>query len=332
MLNLREKYGINFEYIPIITGPTASGKSSLAMKLCQEINGELVSCDSMQIYKYLNIGTAKPTIEDQKLVKHHMIDIIEPNESYSVNDYVLKCHEVIDSILSKGKMPVLCGGTGQYIQALYEGINYIKDPVDQEIIDKLYSEFEEKGIEEIYQKLSQVDPIAASKIHPNNTRRVIRAYAVFLATNKTFTNWNNESKTQGPVYPFKVFIINHDRSVLYDRINKRVDIMVEDGLLEEARKLYDAKLLVNSTAKQAIGYKEIYEHFDTFVSLEKAIDNIKLRSRHYAKRQLTWFRTFPELNLVHPIICGKDYVTGTFEYSVDKKMIESIEELIELLR
>ena len=223
-----ENYNVPFKYIPIIAGPTASGKSSLAIKLAQKINGEIISCDSMQIYRKLDIGTAKVTKEEQELVPHHMVDILNPDESFSVNDFALKAIEVIEDILKRGKLPVLCGGTGQYISALYYGIKYVDEPIDQKIIDDLYKEAEEHGIDRIYDELVRIDPVAASKIHKNNTRRVIRAYAVYLSTGKNFSWWNENSKTDGPVFPFKLFAIDHDRSILYERINSRVDLMIED--------------------------------------------------------------------------------------------------------
>ena len=229
-----------------------------------------------------------------------MVDILNPDESFSVNDFAIKAVETIEDILSRGKMPVLCGGTGQYISALYYGIKYVDEPIDQKIIDDLYIEFENQGIDRIYDELVRVDPVASEKIHKNNTRRVIRAYAVYLSTGKNFTWWNENSKTEGPAYPYKLFAIDHDRSILYDRINKRVDIMINDGLIEEVKSLYEAHLLDNSTAKQAIGYKELFDYIDGNSSLDDAIYQIKLRSRHYAKKQLTWFRYMEGLELLNP--------------------------------
>lgn len=294
------EYNVPYSYIPIIAGPTASGKSALAIELAQKINGEIISCDSMQIYKYLDIGTAKVTQEEQALVPHHMIDIIDPEIPFSVNDFVVMALEKIEDILSSGKMPVLCGGTGQYISSLYYGIKYVDEPVDQKIIDDLYKEVEESGIQRIYDELSKIDPIAIQKIHINNTRRVIRAYAVYLSTGKTFTWWNENSKTEGPKFPFKLYEINHDRSVLYEKINKRVEIMVKNGLIDEVKHIKYTRVLDNSTARQAIGYKELFDYFDGNCTLDEAIYEIKLRSRHYAKKQLTWFRYMDGLNLIEP--------------------------------
>lgn len=307
------EYNSSYRYIPIIAGPTASGKSSLAIELALKINGEIISCDSMQIYKGLDIGTAKVTKEEQSLVPHHMIDIVDPDAVFSVNDFALRTVNVIEDILKRGKMPVLCGGTGQYVTALYEGIKYVDEPVDKKIIDDLYAEYDTNGIDDIYDKLQSIDPVASAKIHKNNTRRVIRAYAVYLSTGKTFTWWNENSKNEGPVYPFKLFTLDYDRSIIYDRINKRVDQMIEEGLIDEAKTLYDSGKLERSTAKQAIGYKELFDYFEGTCSLDKSIYEIKLRSRHYAKRQLTWFRYMEKRHIINI-----DDVPTTLNYIIDQ--------------
>ncbi|MBO4426841.1 MAG: tRNA (adenosine(37)-N6)-dimethylallyltransferase MiaA [Clostridiales bacterium] len=279
-----------YKYIPVITGPTASGKSSLALDVCRKTGGELISADSMQIYKGLDIGTAKDTSEERAEIIHHMTDIAEPGTYFNVSDYVTACYEVIDSLIAHGKLPVICGGTGQYISALYYGFDYGKDASADEETARLEEEFARDGIEGIYARLVERDPEAAAKIHPNNTRRVIRALAVIESTGKTFTEKNNESTNEGPKYPFKLFMIDMDREVLYDRINRRVDIMLDEGLEQEARALYDSDADKKSTCFQAIGYKEFKDYFEGASDIDEAVYNIKLRSRHYAKRQLTWFR------------------------------------------
>ena len=280
--------------IPIITGPTASGKSALALKLCEITGGELISCDSMQIYRKLDVGTAKPTSEEQALVRHHMIDIIDPGDNYNVSMFIEGCYKAIEDILSRGKLPVLCGGTGQYISALKDGITFEEDPLADEMTEKLYEEYRKNGIDSIYQRLVDVDPESAAKIHPNNTRRVIRALAVYEATGKTKTERNIDSVKEGPRYNFKLFQISYedDRSILYDRINRRVDIMMEQGLEKEARYLYSLPIDRKSTCCQAIGYKEFLPLIDEQPgsTLERVAYEIKLNTRHFAKRQLTWFR------------------------------------------
>ena len=289
----------NYKYIPAIVGPTASGKSDIAFRLCQMIGGELVSCDSMQIYRGLDIGTAKPTPEERKLVRHHMIDIVDPDTSYSVSDYYNDSIEAIRDILSRGKLPVICGGTGQYISALVKGMKFESTDVDQSIIDELYQRYDDEGIEGIYSELQNVDPEASEKIHPNNTRRVIRAYAVYLQYGKTFSEKGREAIASGAEFPIKLFQPDWDRAILYDRINLRVDKMIEEGLVDEAKWLMD-NYPNYSTAYQAIGYKELFPYIKGEISLDKAIYDLKLNTRHYAKRQLTWFRYMSNINKIKP--------------------------------
>ena len=280
----------NHKFIPVICGPTASGKSSLALKLCEEENGELVSCDSMQIYKGLDIGTAKDTAEEQQRIKHHMIDIVDPDVNYSVNDYVTDALKCIEEILKRGKLPVLCGGTGQYISALVKGLDFGSEEVSDKTVSELYAEYERDGIDDIYNRLSKVDPEAAENIHPNNVRRVIRAYAVFVDTGITFTEKNRRSELNGPEYPFRLFLPQWPREELYSRINDRVDEMVSSGLVDEAQWLYSNYGSSGSTSLQAIGYKELFPYLNGDISLDRAVYEIKLNTRHYAKRQMTWFR------------------------------------------
>ncbi len=288
--------------IPVITGPTASGKSAVALKLCNMIGGELISCDSMQIYKHLDIGTAKATPEERAMVPHHMIDIIEPGESFNVSMFTVGCYKAIEDIFQRGKTPVLCGGTGQYISALKDGISFEDDPDADIVTEKLYEEYKADGIENIYKRLAKADPEEAVKIHPNNTRRVIRALAVYEATGKTKTQRNLDSVKEGPVYKYALFEIDYedDRSILYDRINRRVDIMMEQGLKEEAEYLYSLPIDRKSTCCQAIGYKEFLPYIDKLPgsSLERVAYEIKLNTRHFAKRQLTWFRYIKEMNSI----------------------------------
>jgi len=308
---------IDINTIPIITGPTASGKSASALELCSMINGELVSCDSMQIYRHLDIGTAKATKEEQERIPHHMIDIVEPGENFSVRCFLESCFESIEDIKSRGKIPVLCGGTGQYISALKDGINYAEDPAADKYTEELMQEYEQDGIERIYRKLVEVDREAASKIHPNNTRRVVRALAVYLATGKTFTQRNLESKKEGPRYPYTIFMINYEdsRDVLYERINKRVDVMIDMGLVEEAKYLYSLPIDRKSTCCQAIGYKEFLPYLDGLPNgtIDRAAYEIKLNSRHYAKKQLTWFRYMKDIELIDRNYSSSDQAQSMLE-------------------
>jgi len=285
-----------YSYIPIIAGPTASGKSALALEICREADGELVCADSMQIYKGLDIGTAKDTKDEIGDVPHYLTDIIEPGENFSVYDYVCTALPVIKDILERGKLPVICGGTGQYISSLLYGLDYGTgdEEAEAKATKELTEEFEEKGIEPLYSRLVETDPEAAANIDPNNTRRVIRALAVQKALGITFTEKNRRSKETGPEFPFKVFMIDWDREVLYDRINKRVGIMIDNGLVDEAKKLLEKNVDRKSTCWQAIGYKEMLKFLEGEETLEQAADRIRIGTRHYAKRQLTWLRSMGE--------------------------------------
>lgn len=281
-----------YSFIPIVTGPTASGKSAIALEVCRLAGGELVSADSMQIYKGLDIGTAKDSPEERFEIRHHMTDIVEPGERFSVYDYVISAEKAIEDILGRGKLPVVCGGTGQYISSLLFGIDYgAEDDASTVDAEEYYREILEKdGVDELYKILLVEDPEAAELIHPNNTRRVIRALAVRKATGVKFSEKNKASKLSGPSFSFKAFMPEIDRAVLYERINKRVDIMMEQGLEIEARQLYQDEKAKGSTCFQAIGYKEFALYFKGEEDLDATAYKIKLGSRHYAKRQLTWFR------------------------------------------
>ena len=282
----------NYHHIPIICGPTASGKSRMAMEVCQRTGGELVSLDSMQIYQYLDIGTAKPSLEEQKEIPHHMIDILPPDVSFSVADFSEKVLEVIKSILQRDKLPVLAGGTGQYVQSLVLGIQYNSEESpekNRDIKKNLEQELLEQGAVALHEQLRHIDPIAAEKIHPNNTKRLLRALEIFRSTGKTMTEQNQASLEKGPAYPYKVFYIDRSREELYLRINDRVDQMIDQGLVEEVIRVQEKGLRENKTASQAIGYKELFSYIDGNGTLEDAVNLIKQRTRNYAKRQVTWY-------------------------------------------
>jgi len=292
-----------YSYIPIIAGPTASGKSALALEICRIANGELVCADSMQIYRGLDVGTAKDTKEEIGEVPHYLTDIVEPGENFSVYDYVCTALPVIKDILERGKLPVICGGTGQYISSLFYGLDYGTgdEEAEAQATKELTDEFEEKGIEPLYSRLVETDPEAAANIDPNNTRRVIRALAVQKALGITFTEKNRRSKETGPEFPFKVFMIDWDREVLYDRINKRVGIMIDNGIVDEAKMLLAKNVDRTSTCWQAIGYKEMLKYLEGEETLDQAADRIRIGTRHYAKRQLTWLRSMGnDVTLIKP--------------------------------
>ncbi len=282
-----------------VTGPTASGKTGLAVEIAKAFNGEVISADSMQIYKGMNIATAKPDADEMQGIPHHLIDFVDPAETYSVAQYVQDAKVCIDDIVSGGKVPVIAGGTGLYIDSLLSGIDFGFVPDNTEIRKKLKRQAEEDGISSLFEKLKEIDPETASKLHENNEGRIIRALEVYYLTGETLTQQKVKSRQNGSDYEVLYICIEYkDRQNLYDRIEKRVDIMVEKGLLEEAKDYIN--LGEASTAKQAIGYKELKPWFCGECSLEEALDNLKKETRHYAKRQLTWFRRHEERFSVYP--------------------------------
>ena len=289
---------MNKPKILCVVGPTASGKTDYAVELALKCGGEVVSCDSMQIYKHMDIGTAKPTADEMKGVKHHMIDIIEPNESFSVARFSEMARECIDDILLRGKMPVLCGGTGLYFDSTINNINFIQMDTDEEYRKYFESAAKEFGNEYVYKILKRVDEESAESIHPNNLKRVIRALEIYKTTGKKKSELDKEQLSE-PLYEPEITGLMRDREVLYDRINKRVDIMMEKGLVEEVSELIKMGIDTEATSMQAIGYKEIIEYLDGKTSLSDAVDKIKRESRRYAKRQLTWFKRNEKIHWIN---------------------------------
>ena len=265
------------------------GKSNLAIELAKRINGEIISADSMQIYKNMNIGTAKVTKEETQNIKHYLLDFIEPDEQYNVSKYKSQAEEAIESILKKGKTPIIVGGTGLYIDALIYGIEFQEEKIDEEYRNYLNNKAEKEGLLELYNEACKIDPIAMEKISPNDKKRIIRVLEIFHKTGKTKTQQEIESRKNEIKYDYYVFAINMGRQVLYDRINKRVDMMIEQGLIEEVKSLLE-KYNKFPTAMQGLGYKEVVEYLEGKTSKEEMIEKIKQETRHYAKRQLTWFR------------------------------------------
>lgn len=289
---------MNKPKILCVVGPTASGKTDYAVELALKCGGEVVSCDSMQIYKHMDIGTAKPTADEMKGVKHHMIDIIEPNESFSVARFSEMARECIDDILLRGKTPVLCGGTGLYFDSTINNINFIQMDTDEEYRKDLESAAKEFGNEYVYKILKRVDEESAESIHPNNLKRVIRALEIYKTTGKKKSELDKEQLSE-PLYDPEITGLMRDREVLYDRINKRVDVMMEKGLIDEVSELIKMGIGTDATSMQAIGYKEIIEYLDGKTSLSDAVDKIKRESRRYAKRQLTWFKRNEKINWIN---------------------------------
>lgn len=283
--------------VAVVVGPTASGKSALAVEIAKEFGGEVVSADSMQIYKGMDIATAKPTNDEMQGIPHHLISIVEPSDSFSVNEFKIKATEAIEAILSKNKLPVVAGGTGFYIDTLINNTEFL-DHEKNDIRDTLEKRAEEKGISELYEELEKIDPKAAQKLHENDVKRIIRALEVFYSTGKTITEQERLSHLEESPYRFCIIGINaNDRQVLYDRINLRVDLMVEAGLIKEAEEFFS--MPVSATAKQAIGYKELKPYFDGECTLGEALEKLKMETRRYAKRQLTWFRKRENINWIY---------------------------------
>lgn len=278
----------------VIVGPTASGKTALGVNLAKRINGEIISCDSMQIYKDMDIGTAKPSIEEQSGIKHYLIDFISPNQRYTVSDYAIDAKCAIEEIIAKGKVPIVVGGTGLYIESLIYEIRYPEINTDENYREKLEKEVQKNGLESLYIKASEIDSEAMKKISPNDQKRILRVLEIYHDTGKTKTQLEAESRQNEVPYDYRLFGIDMPRDILYERIEKRVDIMIKQGLIEEVRELF-SKYNSFPTALQGIGYKEIKEYLDGKQTKQEAIDKIKQETRHYAKRQMTWFRKYKDL-------------------------------------
>ncbi len=274
----------------VIAGPTASGKSAVAIETAKKLNTEIISADSMQIYKGLNIGTAKVTKEEMSGIVHHMIDIVNADESFNVNDYSKKTTEIIEKMHEKGKIPIIAGGTGLYINSVIYNFNLQHAEADEKLREELTKMYDEKGGEYMLEVLREFDPETASRLHPNNHRRIIRAIEMYRTSGITMSEQIEITKKTKNKYDVRFFVLNTDRETLYERINRRVDKMIENGLLGEVENLLKKNIPENTTSMQAIGYKEILLHKKGLLTFDEAIEKIKMESRRYAKRQLTWFR------------------------------------------
>lgn len=274
----------------VIAGPTASGKTELALRLAEKTGGEIVSADSMQIYKFMNIGTAKPTREEMRGIPHHMIDAVYPDESYSVALYKENAEKCIRNIAMENKLPIVVGGTGLYINSLIYNIQFSETVKDDAFREKMNELALTDGPQALHDRLAAVDPESASRIHFNNVKKVIRALEVYEYTGKPISEHQKESRLVPPPYRYLVFVLNMDRKELYRRIDERVDRMMENGLADEVRNLLQMGYNPGSVALQGLGYKEIIRFFNNEITLEEAVRIIKRDTRHYAKRQITWFR------------------------------------------
>ncbi|MFP4016361.1 MAG: tRNA (adenosine(37)-N6)-dimethylallyltransferase MiaA [Halanaerobiales bacterium] len=274
----------------VILGPTAAGKTELSLKIAEEINGEIISADSMQIYRMMDIGTAKASKEEQQRIKHHLIDIVNPDQEFSVADYQEKVDKLIPEIIARGSLPILVGGTGLYIKAIIEGFLFPEMNTNMELRKQLEKEASKHGNEYVHDKLRKIDKELAEKLHPNDLRRVIRGIEVYHETGHTVTYYKEKQAETPARYNALKIGLTRERDILYQRINQRVDKMIEEGLIKEVNSLLESGYDIGTTALQGLGYKEILRYLDNEYSLDEAVRILKRDTRHFAKRQLTWFR------------------------------------------
>lgn len=284
----------------ILAGPTASGKTSVSIDLAKRLGGEIISADSMQVYKYMDVGTAKISVEEMQGVKHHLIDVLDPKEDFNIVKFqnMVKCS--IEEIVKNGHIPILVGGTGFYIQSVIYDIDFNNEDDNSSVRKKLEEEYDAFGADFMHEKLKKIDIVSAQTIHKNNKKRIIRAIEYFLINNEPISSHNEVQREKKSPYDYRFFVLNPPRDILYERVNKRVDIMVENGLVDEVKKLREMGLSTANISMQGIGYKEIIEYLDGLVSLETAIENIKQNTRHMAKRQVTWFKREKDVIYVDP--------------------------------
>lgn len=277
-----------------VVGPTASGKTAVSVELARRLGGEVVSCDSMQVYRRMNVGTAKPTEEEKCGILHHLMDVVEPDAPFSCADYVTMASNAVKEIAARQKLPILCGGTGLYLDRFLCG-EMEETHADEGLRASLFQYAEENGVEALHERLRSVDPESADAIHPNNVKRVVRALEIYEQTGIPKSEFDRRSQVgESPYDALVIGLFYPRREVLYERINRRVDIMIEDGLLEETKQLLDEGVFdVNLTAAQAIGYKELLGYLRGEETLQEATENLKTATRRYAKRQLTWFSAKP---------------------------------------
>lgn len=302
-----------------VVGPTASGKTALAVELAKKYNGEIISADSMQIYKGMNIATAKPTDEEKQGIPHHLTDFLPSDKTYSVADFADEAGRCIEDIVSRGKMPIIAGGTGLYVDSLLNGVSFEKQERNEEISNELFALYQQNGIDYLLNMLGEFDGESAENLREQrNVKRIIRAIEFYKTSGITISEHNRNSKLQGSPYsPIKIGLKFEDRQKLYDRINLRVDIMLENGLVDEAREVLSSSL--SSTSKMAIGYKELIPYFSGERSLDECVEILKRETRRYAKRQLTWFNRDKNINwiLVDKFKCFDD-ILNYAETIIDK--------------
>lgn len=304
----------------VLTGPTAAGKTELSIALAKKLNGAIISADSMQVYKYMNIGSAKIRPEEMQGVRHYLVDVLDPREEFHVARFQQMAKEAMDEIYRNGQLPIIVGGTGFYIQALLKDIDFDESSGELPCRKELEETARREGGAVLYERLKQVDPESAEAIHPNNVKRVIRALEFYQETGQPISLHNKEQKEKQPPYTYAYFVLNDDRARLYERIDRRVDRMVEQGLVEEVRWLkehgYDRSLV----SMQGLGYKELFPYLDGTCSLEEAVEIIKRDTRHFAKRQITWFKREPDVIWLNQQEFGYD------KEKILKRMLELWEE------
>ena len=301
----------------ILAGPTASGKTAVSIDLAKRIGGEIISADSMQIYRGMDIGTAKITADEMQGVKHYLINVSDPKEDFSIVKFqnMVKCS--IEEIKKNGHIPILVGGTGFYIQSIIYDIKFDKEDDNGSIRKVLEEEYDKMGADFMYEKLKKIDSISAENIHKNNKKRIIRAIEYFLINNTLISEHNELQRKKTSPYDFRFFVLNPKRDILYDRINKRVDKMVEKGLVDEVKSLIESGLSIDNISMQGIGYKEIVEYLEGNIPLDKAVENIKQNTRHMAKRQVTWFKRERDVIYIDP-----------FEFENNEKIVDYMVEKI----
>lgn len=293
--NVQTNSQINRKPMIVLTGPTAVGKTKLSIALAKAVNGEIISADSMQVYKYMDIGSAKITPEEMDGVPHHLIDILEPTDEFNVVIFKQKCEECLNGIYERGHVPILTGGTGFYIQAVLRDIDFTENEENTAYREELEQIAKEKGAEVLHEMLQKVDPTSAEAIHANNIKRTIRALEYFKLTGEKISEHNEQEKQKEDAYNSCYFVLNDDRDHLYQRIEERIDEMLSNGLVEEVKKLRDMGCHRGMVSMQGLGYKEILAYLDRECSLEDAVTLLKRDTRHFAKRQLTWFRREPDV-------------------------------------
>lgn len=301
----------------ILAGPTASGKTAVSIDLAKRIGGEIISADSMQIYRGMDIGTAKITADEMQGVKHYLINVSDPKEDFNIVKFqnMVKCS--IEEIKKNGHIPILVGGTGFYIQSIIYDIKFDKEDDNGSIRKVLEEEYDKMGVDFMYEKLKKIDSISAENIHKNNKKRIIRAIEYFLINNTLISEHNELQRKKTSPYDFRFFVLNPRRDILYDRINKRVDKMVEKGLVDEVKSLIESGLSIDNISMQGIGYKEIVEYLEGNIPLDKAVENIKQNTRHMAKRQVTWFKRERDVIYIDP-----------FEFENNEKIVDYMVEKI----